>query len=134
MAFCICCSVLTHLDKAGSTVKICFFFHFSSVFNTIQPMLLSDKLQQMHVDLSTISWITDYLTDKSQSVQLRNCVGTIGEQHKEHRSPIRDSPVSFPLHPVQVAPGGAHCGVVWDESSASECGKDDGDGGGLQKG
>ncbi|KAI3352314.1 hypothetical protein L3Q82_005281 [Scortum barcoo] len=35
---------LTHLEKAGSTVRI-MFFDFSSAFNTIQPRLLGDKLQ-----------------------------------------------------------------------------------------
>ncbi|KAI3368241.1 hypothetical protein L3Q82_007961 [Scortum barcoo] len=35
---------LTHLEKAGSTVRI-MFFDFSSAFNTIQPRLLWDKLQ-----------------------------------------------------------------------------------------
>ncbi|KAI3372609.1 hypothetical protein L3Q82_023086 [Scortum barcoo] len=34
----------THLEKAGSTVRI-MFFDFSSAFNTIQPRLLWDKLQ-----------------------------------------------------------------------------------------
>ncbi|KAI3363872.1 hypothetical protein L3Q82_001474 [Scortum barcoo] len=40
---------LTHLEKAGSTVRI-MFFDFSSAFNTIQPRLLGDKLQLAGVD------------------------------------------------------------------------------------
>ncbi|KAI3374520.1 hypothetical protein L3Q82_021003 [Scortum barcoo] len=42
---------LTHLEKAGSTVRI-MFFDFSSAFNTIQPRLLGDKLQLAGVDPS----------------------------------------------------------------------------------
>ncbi|KAK3565819.1 hypothetical protein QTP86_015560, partial [Hemibagrus guttatus] len=35
---------LSHLEKAGSTVRV-MFFYFSSAFNTIQPALLRDKLE-----------------------------------------------------------------------------------------
>ena len=58
---------ISHLDKAGSTVRI-MFFDFSSAFNTIQPTLLPEKLQKMQVDASTTSWIIDYLADRAQSV------------------------------------------------------------------
>ncbi|KAI4882175.1 hypothetical protein NFI96_005771 [Prochilodus magdalenae] len=37
------------------------FFHFSSAFNTIQPLLLRDKLMKMEVDMHLVTWITDYL-------------------------------------------------------------------------
>ena len=52
----------SHLDKAGSTVRIV-FFDFSSAFNTIRPLLPGGKPQKRQVDTSTISWIMDiYLT------------------------------------------------------------------------
>lgn len=53
----------SYLDRPGCTVTIT-FFDFSSVFNTIQPLVLvlGEKLQAMGVDGSTISCITDYLT------------------------------------------------------------------------
>ncbi|KAI3352203.1 hypothetical protein L3Q82_005166 [Scortum barcoo] len=57
---------LTHLEKAGSTVRI-MFFDFSSAFNTIQPRLLGDKLQLAGVDHHLTSWILDYyLTHRPQ--------------------------------------------------------------------
>ncbi|KAI3364398.1 hypothetical protein L3Q82_010823 [Scortum barcoo] len=46
---------LTHLEKAGSTVRI-MFFDFSSAFNTIQPRLLWDKLQLAGHRSSTGNW------------------------------------------------------------------------------
>ncbi|TWW77924.1 hypothetical protein D4764_11G0000450 [Takifugu flavidus] len=46
----------THLEKAGSTVRI-MFFDFSSAFNTIQPRLLGDKLQVAGVDHHLTTWI-----------------------------------------------------------------------------
>ena len=51
----------SHLDTSGNTVRI-MFFDFSSAFNTIQPVLLGEKLRLMQVDESIISWIMDYLT------------------------------------------------------------------------
>lgn len=50
----------SHLDGVGVNVRITFFDLFSA-FNTIQPLLLGDKLRVMGVDMSTVSWITDFL-------------------------------------------------------------------------
>ena len=38
-----------HLDGGGGTVRIA-FFDFSSAFNTIQPLLMGEKLRVMGVD------------------------------------------------------------------------------------
>ena len=59
----------SHLDGRGGTVRIT-FFDFSSAFNTIQPLLLGEKLQVMGVDDTMISWITDYLTGRPQFVHM----------------------------------------------------------------
>lgn len=42
-------SSLSHLEKAGSTVRIT-FFNVCSAFNTTQPNMLEDKLQCARVD------------------------------------------------------------------------------------
>ncbi|TWW69303.1 putative RNA-directed DNA polymerase from transposon BS [Takifugu flavidus] len=63
-------SSLTHLEKAGSTVRI-MFFDFSSTFNTIQPRLLGDKLQVAGVDHHLTTWILDYLTQRPQFVRVK---------------------------------------------------------------
>ncbi|KAI4878160.1 hypothetical protein NFI96_017993 [Prochilodus magdalenae] len=47
-----------HLDKGGGAVRV-MFFDFSSAFNTIQPLLLRDKLMKMKVDMHLDTWITD---------------------------------------------------------------------------
>ena len=47
------------LDKPNTMVRIT-FFDFSSAFNTIQPRLLSEKLERMDVDAPLIARI--YLT------------------------------------------------------------------------
>jgi len=53
----------SHLDGAGVSVRIT-LFHSSSAFNTIQPLLLSEKLRVVGVNASTVSWMTDYLTGR----------------------------------------------------------------------
>ena len=50
-------SHLSHLEKPGSSVRM-MIFDFSSVFNTIQPAILGDKLEFMEVDQPLTSWIT----------------------------------------------------------------------------
>ncbi|KAI4877848.1 hypothetical protein NFI96_007782 [Prochilodus magdalenae] len=62
----------SHLDKGGGAVRV-MFFNFSSVFNTIQPLLLRDKLMKMEVDMHLYTWITDYLTGRPQHVRIRDC-------------------------------------------------------------
>ena len=63
----------SYLDKGKGAVRI-MFFDFSSAFNTIQPLRLSDKLVQMGVNAHLVSWITDYLTERPQFVRLKDCV------------------------------------------------------------
>ena len=50
------------------------FFDFSSVFNTIKPHLLVQKLLNMKLWSSIISWIFDYLTRRLQYVRLNGLV------------------------------------------------------------
>ena len=47
---------------------------FSSAFNTIQPVILADKLLRMQVEPPIVSWITNYLTNRPQFVRLQGCV------------------------------------------------------------
>ena len=65
--------VYTHLEEAGSTVRV-MFFDFSSAFNTIRPALLGNKLLDMQVDAPLVAWITNYLTGRPQYVRLQNIV------------------------------------------------------------
>ncbi|KAI4880985.1 hypothetical protein NFI96_013666 [Prochilodus magdalenae] len=58
--------------RGGSAVRV-MFFDFSSAFNTIQPLLLRDKLMKMEVDMHLVTWITDYLTGRPQHVRIRDC-------------------------------------------------------------
>ncbi len=68
----------TYLEEPGCYMRI-LLFNFSSAFNTIQPLILRDKLEGMGVDRSLTSWIMNYLTELPQFVRLGNCVsGTVG--------------------------------------------------------
>ena len=50
------------------------FFNFPSVFITIQPALLENKLQKTQVESFIITWITYDLTKRPQFVRLNGCV------------------------------------------------------------
>ena len=49
------------------------FFDSSSAFNTIQPLILRDKLVSIGVAPSLTTWIMDYLTSRLQFVKLGKC-------------------------------------------------------------
>ncbi|KAI3354572.1 hypothetical protein L3Q82_019076, partial [Scortum barcoo] len=88
---------LTHLEKAGSTVRI-MFFDFSSAFNTIQPRLLGDKLQLAGVDHHLTTWILDYLTHRPQFVRVQGF-----ESDRllcSTGAPTGNCSGSFPVHPL----------------------------------
>ncbi|KAK3548246.1 hypothetical protein QTP70_005811 [Hemibagrus guttatus] len=61
--------ILQHLDKSGTYVRL-LLADFSSAFNTIIPTLLQTKLTQLSVPSSICQWITSFLTDRHQLVQL----------------------------------------------------------------
>ena len=62
-------NIYLHLEKTGSTGRL-MFFNFSSAFNILQPRLLVQKLLNMKLPSSVISWIFDYLTRRLQYVRL----------------------------------------------------------------
>ena len=66
----------SHLDKGAGTVRI-IFLDFSSAFNTIQPLILQNKLSAMQVDPHLITWITNYLIDRPQFVRLKDTTSDI---------------------------------------------------------
>ncbi|TWW75426.1 hypothetical protein D4764_13G0000880 [Takifugu flavidus] len=95
--------VHSHLDKGSGTARI-LFLDFSSAFNTIQPLVLQDKLLQMRVDPFLVAWISSYLTDRPQFVRMKDItsdtvkfaddtaiVGCIrDDQEEEYRCLVRD--------------------------------------------
>ena len=65
-------SVYKHLETPKSYARI-LFVDFSSAFNTIQPHLLLRKFMNMNVNPSLIKWISDFLTNRTQSVRIKSC-------------------------------------------------------------
>ncbi|KAK1796926.1 hypothetical protein P4O66_000894 [Electrophorus voltai] len=65
-------TTLTHLDKGrGNYVKM-LFVDYSSAFNTIIPSLLTTKLEDLGLHTSLCDWISNFLTDRPQSVWVGN--------------------------------------------------------------
>ena len=48
------------------------FVDFSSAFNTIQPHLMVNKLNDMNVNPNLILWVLDFLTNRQQYVRVNN--------------------------------------------------------------
>ncbi|KAK1797571.1 hypothetical protein P4O66_000862 [Electrophorus voltai] len=69
-------TMLTHLDIGrGNYVKM-LFVDYSSAFNTIIPSLLTTKLEDLGLHTSLFDWISNFLTDRPQSVQVGNCASS----------------------------------------------------------
>lgn len=63
---------LCHLEASGGTERI-MFFYFSSVFNTINPLLLKRKIEEVGLNQELVAWTTYYLTNRPQCVRLQDC-------------------------------------------------------------
>ena len=71
-------NIYSHLEKTGSTVRLMFFNFYSAFkFNTIQLHLLVQKLLNMKLPSSVISWIFDYLTSRLQYVRLNGLLSSV---------------------------------------------------------
>ena len=46
------------------------FVDFSSPFNTVQPHILASKMMEMEIDNGVISWVLEFLTNRSQYVKV----------------------------------------------------------------
>ncbi|KAK1784264.1 hypothetical protein P4O66_003712, partial [Electrophorus voltai] len=67
-------TILTHLDKGrGNYVKM-LFVDYNSAFNTIILSLLTTKLEDLGLHPSLCDWISNFLTDRPQLVQVGKCV------------------------------------------------------------
>ncbi|XP_077578764.1 uncharacterized protein LOC144200462 [Stigmatopora nigra] len=67
---------LSHLENSGSTVRM-MFFDLSSAFNTIQPVLLREKLEVAGIRNHLAAWIIDFLTNRPQYVRLQDCTSDV---------------------------------------------------------
>ena len=63
--------VLKHLDCPNTYARI-LFIDYSSVFNTIIPHKLFNKLRQLNVNLQICKWILDFLLKWVQVVKLNS--------------------------------------------------------------
>ena len=61
----------SHLETSGSFVRI-LYVDFSSAFNTVQTHLLVQKLSDMHINPYLTLWVSDFLTDRTQTVCVKS--------------------------------------------------------------
>ena len=62
-----------HLDKPKCIVRT-LFLDFSSAFNTIKPIILIDRLKELKINSHIISWIFQFLTNRTQYVKFQNII------------------------------------------------------------
>ena len=62
-----------HLDKPKSIVRT-LFLDFSSAFNTIKPVILIERLRELNINSNIISWVFQFLTNRTQYVKFQNFV------------------------------------------------------------
>ncbi|KAK1802089.1 hypothetical protein P4O66_004432 [Electrophorus voltai] len=68
-------TTLTHLDEGRGNYVNMLFVDYSSAFNTIIPSLLT-KLEDLGLHTSLCDWISNFLTDRPQSVRVGNCASS----------------------------------------------------------
>lgn len=105
-------------------------FDFSSAFDTIQLLLLRDKLTEMRVDPLLVTWITDYLTERPQYVRLNSCMSdTVVSSTGAPQGTVL-SPVLFTLYTsdFQYNSGLCHMQKYSDDTVIVGCIKDEKDG------
>ncbi|KAI5086940.1 gastrula zinc finger protein XlCGF28.1-like, partial [Silurus meridionalis] len=69
--------ILAHLEGAKTFVCLV-FIDFSSAFNCIQPHILAERLKSVHnIDYGLISWLMDFLTNRSQRVKVNSVLSDV---------------------------------------------------------
>ena len=83
----------SHLDGPGTHARL-LFLDFSSAFNTIQPhVLVSKLLSEFNLESNLVSWIMDFLTNRTQRVKVNGCLS-------ERRVSSTGSPQGCVLSPL----------------------------------
>ena len=88
------------------------FFEFSSAFNTIQPHLLVQKLLNMKLPSSIISWIFDYLTSRLQYIRLNGLLSSALRTNIGAPQGIVSAPFLFALYTADCRSTDESCPVV----------------------
>ena len=93
------------------------------VLNTIQPLLLGEKLWVMGVDDTMISWITDYLTGRPQFVRMGSVLSDVVVSDTGAPQGTVLSPLLFTLCTTdfQYNTGSCHLQKFSDDSAVVGC-------------
>ena len=102
----------------------------ASAFNTIQPLLLGEKLMKMMgVDDTMISWITDYLTGRPQFVHLGRVLSDVVVSDTGAPQGTVLSPFLFTLYTTDFQHNSESCHLqkFSDVSAVVRCIKEEGE-------
>ncbi len=99
-------SALSHLDNSNTCVRM-LFSDFCSAFSTIIPSKLMTKLSYLGINTSLCNWILDFLTNRSQSVNLDSLHLQPSPSTRRAQSIVTDA--SHPSHRLfALLPCGRH--------------------------
>ena len=88
------------------------FIIYSSAFNTIQPHLLVQKLLNMKLPSSVISWIFDYLTSRLQYVRQNGLLSSAIRTNTGAPQGTVLAPFLFALYTTDCRSTDESCSVV----------------------
>ena len=85
-------TALEHLELKNTYIRI-LFIDYSSAFNTILPGKLISKLQDLNLSATLCNWVLDFLTNRTQRVQL-------GKHHSSNLTRSTGAPQGCVLSPL----------------------------------
>ena len=85
-------TALEHLELKNTYIRI-LFIDYSSAFNTILPGKLISKLQDLNLSATLCNWVLDFLTNRTQRVQL-------GKHHSSNLTISTGAPQGCVLSPL----------------------------------
>ncbi|KAF7668512.1 hypothetical protein LDENG_00007020 [Lucifuga dentata] len=86
-----------HLEDPKAYARV-LFADFSSAFNTLQPHLLIQKLNEMHVNTFIIKWFYSFLTNRSQQVKVNSSFSEVKYCSTGVPQGCVSSPILFTLY------------------------------------
>ena len=104
-------NVYSHLDTPRAYCRV-LFVDFSSAFNTIQPHLLVNKLKDLKMNDYIVSWIIEFLTNRSQYVKFNNVISNCITTNTGAPQGCVISPVLFTIYTNDCSINSEHTSLI----------------------
>jgi hypothetical protein len=78
---CMTDSIIQHTESKAGNYARCLFIDFSSAFNTVNPAKLISILEDKGADPDTLGWISSFLQDRCQFIELGESTSSVRSTH-----------------------------------------------------